>query len=390
MPQTAPVLSKPRPAFTLVELLVAIAIIGILMSIAIPAITGALRTGREAAIRTEVEALSQSIEAYKLKYGDYPPDFFDWGIVVRHYRKIFPDIAISELNILRDQCAVQTQVNANSSNPAHDPFRINRAEALVWALGGFSSDPQHPFTGVGGPLTLKATLAVPTRPTHYNNFAYNGTRENALFDFQAERLTIGQYDLNALTAVSTEEPNTAAEPADLFPTFLRDLSSSPFLYFDSRTYGSTTSAGTGNLYNSPTGKPWGRTRPYLSNQIVAPTESIVRTLPAAGSPGLAFMNKNTFQILSAGLDDSFGTATGLPHSALNPHAGAPLYYSFPDGGIWRVDTATTLPNNETRFQVLSEGNKYQDTSITNVGTTENHHLDNFANFAQGKLESELP
>lgn len=115
-----------RQAFTLVELLVAIAIIGVLMSLAIPAITAALRKGKEAGVRTELEALSQSIEAYKLKYGDYPPDFFDWNLTVRHYRKIFPNIEPNEIAVLRDQCAIIAQVDSNTANPGHSIDRIDR------------------------------------------------------------------------------------------------------------------------------------------------------------------------------------------------------------------------------------------------------------------------
>ncbi len=387
MSQTLTRSTRNQAGFTLVELLVSIAIIGILMGIAIPAIGAALRRGREGAVRTEVEALSQSIEAYKLKYGDYPPDFFDWNLVVRHYRKIFPSIEISELNVLRDQCALQTAVDSNAANPAHDSFRIDRAEALVWSLGGFSSDPQHPFTGAGGPLTPKGTLVVTARPTHYNNFAYNGTRENALFDFKTN-LTVGEYDVSALTALSTEE---AAGSGDLFPTYVRDAEGAPYLYFDSRTYGSSVASTTiVNLYNAPAGKSWGRTRPYLGSQLVSPTESVVRTLPAAGSAGLAFMNKNTFQIISGGLDDAFGTVTSIPHTAAAPNMGDPLYPSFPSGELWRVDLAATLPSGESRSLVISEGNKYQETGLSNVGTSENFHNDNFANFATATLDSELP
>jgi prepilin-type N-terminal cleavage/methylation domain-containing protein len=376
-----------RNAFTLVELLVAISIIGILMAIAIPAISRALQRGREAAIRTEVESLNQSVEAYKLKYGDYPPDFFDWNLAVRHYRKIFPDINVSELNILRDQCAVQTQVDANQPVVAHDPSRIDRAEALVWALGGFSSDPQFPFTGQGGPLTPIVPAPVPARVSHYNNFAYNGTKDNALFDFDASLLTIGEYDLTALTALSTEE---AAGFGDRFPAYLRGAGGSPYLYFDSRTYGSATPAGVVNHYNSPPTQEWGRARPYLSSQVVGPTESIVRTTAPAGGPGLAFMNKNTFQLLSAGLDDTFGLVTGLPHSAADPNSGAPVYFAYPDGGIWQIDTSVPVPAGESRLFISSVGTKYAESELSGVNGSDNFYLDNFASFAPGTLDSELP
>jgi len=387
-----PSTTATRRAFTLVELLVAIAIIGILMGIAIPAITAALRTARESSVRTEVETLSQAIEAYKLKYGDYPPDFFDWNVVVRHYRKAFPDIAIDELAILRDQCANRHDVNEGETgnNLRHDPYRIDRAEALVWNLGGFSSDPQRPFTGPGGPLQLKTTLSNTTRITHYGNYAYNGTRDNALFDFDLARLTIGEYNTGVLTALSTEEP--ANQPAtsetqqgndyvDIFPVFLREVGRSPYVYFDSRTYGGISGAPNAgdevNHYEPPTGNGWGGLRPYLSDQRVAPTELIVQL---AGGGGLQFMNNNTFQILHGGLDDIFGVILRDNSSPVRP-----VYFSYPSGQAYVINGATTPP---TAIEYL--GQRYQETSDASVGAASNFHLDNLTNFAPGRLDSNLP
>ena len=377
---------KRRHAFTLVELLVAITIIGILMAIAIPAITGALRSARESGVRTEVEAISQSLEAYKLKYGDYPPDFFDWSVVVRHYRKIFPDILPSELAILRDQCANRDEVDDDEPSPSHDPFRIDRAEALVFALGGFSSDPQRPFTGPGGPLQPKATFPVTARTSHYSNYAYNNSRDNALFDFDLNRLTIGEYLVANLTALSTEEPDpqpavTATTPGnnyrDIFPVFLREAERSPYIYFDARTYGSVNSVWGVNVYEPPQGKGWGGTRPYLSDQVVAPGEGVVQ-LPGGGL--LQFVNANTFQIIHGGLDDRLGVI--LQDQSSPPNV---VYFSYPSGQAYYINAATNPP---TAIEYLSD--RYQETSDATLGATDNAHLDNLTNFASGRLESDLP
>jgi len=367
---------KLRPAFTLVELLVAIAIIGILMGIAIPAISGALRSGRESAIRAEVEAMKQALEAYKLKHGDYPPDFFDWNVAVRHYRKIFPDIDLNEINLLRQLCW-NTGDTGPATNHGHDPDKLDRAEAVVWNLGGFSSDPKRPFTGAGGPLQLKASFTVPTTAQLANavNYAYNGTREGALMDFEANLLSMGEYVVASETATSLED-------GDLFPIYRRDAESAPYLYFDSRTYGATytnpnNSVAYLNQYVSPSSAEWGSVRPYLSDQIVAPAEGIVQRLPTGGG-GLNFMDKNTFQVLSAGLDEKFGLFLFDPTLTTQP-----IYFSFPSGQPYRVD-ATTTPR-PTVYATLSP--KYGETS---AGGTEDSHLDNFASFAQGRLDSDLP
>ena len=133
-----PVHKSRTSGFTLVEVLVAITIIGILAGILIPAITGAVRTAKEAAIRMEVGNIDQALEAYKLQYGDYPPDFYDWDQVERHFRKAFPEIDSRELALLaqfthvRDNSGVLERMGASVSpadprsnaafdhHPAHD------------------------------------------------------------------------------------------------------------------------------------------------------------------------------------------------------------------------------------------------------------------------------
>ena len=62
----------PR-GFTLVELLVVIVILAILIALLLPAINGALRTARNAAVGGEINQLAQALASFKAKYGDYPP-----------------------------------------------------------------------------------------------------------------------------------------------------------------------------------------------------------------------------------------------------------------------------------------------------------------------------
>ncbi|MEO8498536.1 MAG: prepilin-type N-terminal cleavage/methylation domain-containing protein, partial [Planctomycetota bacterium] len=66
---------KSLPGFTLVEMLVVIAIIGILAAILVPTLGAAIRRAKIGAVAMEVNQLSQAIEAYKLEFNDYPPDF---------------------------------------------------------------------------------------------------------------------------------------------------------------------------------------------------------------------------------------------------------------------------------------------------------------------------
>jgi hypothetical protein len=81
------------------------------------------------------------IETYKQRFGDYPPDFSDWDLVERHFRKAFPRLSESLDPTL--------QVDDGAKLGDIDP-----AEALVFWLSCLKDDPRHPVTGSGEPLVL--------------------------------------------------------------------------------------------------------------------------------------------------------------------------------------------------------------------------------------------
>ena len=59
-------------AFTLIELLIVIAIIAILAGLAFPAVNGALTSARKAQARNDVAQLAAAIKAFQLEYGRLP------------------------------------------------------------------------------------------------------------------------------------------------------------------------------------------------------------------------------------------------------------------------------------------------------------------------------
>src|SRR5690349_14208151 len=67
-------LSASRPAFTLTELLIVIAIIGILAGLIAAAAVNALRASRRAQTTLEIKNISGAIENFKNEYGAYPPN----------------------------------------------------------------------------------------------------------------------------------------------------------------------------------------------------------------------------------------------------------------------------------------------------------------------------
>jgi general secretion pathway protein G len=61
-------------AFTLIELLVVIAIIALLAGLVVATVGGVQKSSVRNKAQAEVEALSRSIENYKLEIGSYPPE----------------------------------------------------------------------------------------------------------------------------------------------------------------------------------------------------------------------------------------------------------------------------------------------------------------------------
>ena len=141
-------------AFTLVELLVVIVIIAILAGLLVPAIGMARSAALRFRIAAEIQNLEAGFEAYKLKFTDYPPDFSDRDLVRRHIYTAWPNIDGAELT--RVERVFWRYPNAAAGTANYHHSNVNPAEALAFWLGGFSTNPQRPFTGAGGPFVVNA------------------------------------------------------------------------------------------------------------------------------------------------------------------------------------------------------------------------------------------
>jgi prepilin-type N-terminal cleavage/methylation domain-containing protein len=336
-----------RSGFTLVELLIVIAIIGILAGLTVTAVSVASKTIQGRAIALEVEALEQAVEAYKTKYQNYPPDGSSRTAFESHFRSVYPQILASEFTDL------YSVANSNSPTGVMDP-----AEALVFCLGGLSKSPTKPFTGPGGPLA-----AIPG-----GGFQYNVDRNEPLFPgFEVERLTL---DTSTGVTISNDEItlgvlNGAGSPIganDVLPVYIPKNRAVPFVYFSSATYRVDSSAN--NYFNRYAG-PFGIARPYKSDQVNTKI-ALTTTLIPQRDRYYMYMNDKSFQIISAGLDDDFGGSSTL---FFRFKSGTPLDIALAPGA-------------------QPAGANYAEEAGSTAGQIS--QLDNVTNFSEGTLADALP
>ena len=352
--------------FTLVEILVVIVIIGILMGLAVPAIFSAVSTAKSTAMKMELNTIEAAIEKYQEKYGDYPPDFSDWAVVERHYRKLFPR-ATNDIQLLKGQiCDAAGDI---------DPSKFDRSEVIPWVLRGYSSDPLHPFTGPGGPW-----IAGPAGDTVVG---IQPQPDNGLFEFDPSRLDLKQVGAGYISESKVEKVAGNIPKRDFFLSYAAsDQTPTPLVYFDSRTYENYSNYG----FNGYGKLSTGAVRPYMAN------------LPEPGTMKNTFMNPHSFQIISPGLDGNFGllsknlgTTITAYEEVANPNypgngiTGNAVFFIYPTGKAMAVSKVSPPQNYE--WGLLDSVSRYHEPSQFNA--VDNAQQDNLTNFADGKLIDEL-
>jgi len=70
---------RDHKGFTLVELLVVVAILGIIASIAMANLTNALDKGKQKRTMSDLHSIGEAIEAYHIDHASYPRGVSDWA-----------------------------------------------------------------------------------------------------------------------------------------------------------------------------------------------------------------------------------------------------------------------------------------------------------------------
>lgn len=145
-----------RPAFTLTEMLVVVAIIASLLALLVPTLQGAIRSARNAAIKSEIDMLHMALMNYKSEYGSLPPCFDpapnQGSLAGQHIKRLFP-----RSNVLTEFTELQTRGLLQPVLPNN---------SLTTWLSGYTTNPRLPLTG--------------------------GARQ-PLYDFDKSRITGGTY-----------------------------------------------------------------------------------------------------------------------------------------------------------------------------------------------------
>lgn len=103
-------------AFTLIELLIVVAIIGILAAIAIPNFTSAQTRAKVARAYADMRSISTALESYRVHHGTYPADGDD-----------FPQFDPSQYDTAARLSVLTTPI-AYMSNLPSDPFHTSYIE----------------------------------------------------------------------------------------------------------------------------------------------------------------------------------------------------------------------------------------------------------------------
>ncbi len=121
----------PRKAFTLIELLIVVAIIAILAAIAVPNFLEAQTRAKVSRVQSDMRALATAIESYRVDHGEYPEGTDNPGKFDPAYSDFFGPLAAGYYTFAtrtpegavagRDFFTITTPI-AYMTSMVHDPF----------------------------------------------------------------------------------------------------------------------------------------------------------------------------------------------------------------------------------------------------------------------------
>jgi prepilin-type N-terminal cleavage/methylation domain-containing protein len=319
-----PSILAPR-AFTLVELLVVITIIGILASLITVAAVGALRKARETEIKTEVDQITTALDTYKDKATSYPPncqidDTSTTGTepastplneqqvlndLKRHLKQAFPRHQESE-NLLRVLCGLSAIGSDSGDYTDVLEGGMSAGEALVFWLGGFSSDPKHPITGEGGPAYRIQSKGAATNASEDPIETRKWT-----FPFDVGRLRpraddgyFDQSEGNRFIEFTVRINGVQQFRRINFWQYVPRKSDQPYLYFDTSRHPAAEKEG--SAVTSSFDPPAATSLNPNALHVHAFKKAHPNYTDASGPyPPIQYVNPEKFQVIHCGIDDAW-------------------------------------------------------------------------------------
>ncbi len=314
---------QPRVAFTLVEIMVAIVIVAILMSLLLPALGRARTTARIQEVKTDIDKMTTGLTQFKARFSvDIPGTVTlyekgtSWaaaGEAARSrgiIRQIWPTFSFGDIDLNGNGTLGETSVT----------IQLDGAECLVFFLGGM----KDPASG--------ALIGFSKNPV--NPFVTGGNREGPFFEFKSDRLV-------------DRDGDGYMEYLDPIPG-----QQEPYLYFANGYRVIVDPNNSAQWVNADA--QFGHLRmPRAYYQTIA---GATVPLGAQSNPH----NKTSFQIISPGFDFSYGVG-----GVYNPNS--PVVEDANNNGVLDTTSPTEDANNNGVLD-LSEADR-----------------DNITNFSRGQL-----
>ena len=226
-----------RSAFTLVEMLVVITIIGVLAGLISVAVSAAARRARVMAISREVEQLQAALSTWKEKYSEFPPDFggteagnsnATWRslarrLVTAHFQTAFPRYWFHSAPDTAWDKRTMYALAWHMDNAGIDINLLDPSTALAFWLGG------PPQQDANGRFMAQPSGMSPNPQNPLEKASVSGSRLPPMFGFDLARIK-AVFAGNA----NVKLPTTTRMAFRYYPDLPGTATQIPYIYFAAR------------------------------------------------------------------------------------------------------------------------------------------------------------